>query len=230
MERPIETRPLPVSSESWGRLWAERIKCLSGLECAVDEMTFISFEACDPEYNDACNVSVYKKCTSTGEIEYTQSFWEEKTNSLTNHEHLKTPDVAWLIRLSLYILNKKRKYPSYTFSTGALSCPTHCYQFKLETLFYVFNQNNSGGGFSGYHTIIVEARNTTEANRKAKNHGVYFNGVDKDLDCDCCGDRWFHATEYNAFITREGVLKEYEYLKGEGKVLLVDVNGSTMVY
>ncbi len=60
--------------------------------------------------------------------------------------------------------------------------------------FYTFNQNNSGGSFDIdddiAHYVIIEAANANEANNKAKSIGIYFDGVDKDIDCPCCGDRW----------------------------------------
>jgi len=63
--------------------------------------------------------------------------------------------------------------------------------------FFSFNQNNSGGGFDFNpkqgisHWVIIEAANATDANERAKGIGLYFDGCDKGLDCDCCGDRWY---------------------------------------
>jgi hypothetical protein len=63
--------------------------------------------------------------------------------------------------------------------------------------FYTFNQNNSGGSFDhdpnagiGY-CVCVEAANETDANQRAEQIGLYFNGCDSGMDCDCCGDRWY---------------------------------------
>ncbi len=56
---------------------------------------------------------------------------------------------------------------------------------------FVFRQNNSGGYFVGPETILVKALNAEEANKKVLQEGtIYFNGVDEDMDCPCCGDRW----------------------------------------
>ena len=66
-------------------------------------------------------------------------------------------------------------------------------------MFYTFVQNNSGGGFSVNvpagisHYVIVEARDAVTANMLAQDLGIYFNGVSKGYDCDCCGDRWYVA-------------------------------------
>jgi hypothetical protein len=65
--------------------------------------------------------------------------------------------------------------------------------------FFHYSQNNSGGSFDhskangiGY-AVIIEASNADEANERAENIGLYFNGCDTGLDCDCCGDRWYPA-------------------------------------
>ena len=63
-------------------------------------------------------------------------------------------------------------------------------------MWYEFDQNNSGGWFhindeKGIGPKVwIEADNANEANEKAQEIGIYFNGVDKGRDCDCCGDRW----------------------------------------
>lgn len=57
-------------------------------------------------------------------------------------------------------------------------------------MFYNFDQNNSGGVFEGPNNVIIEADNAEQANYKAEQVGIYFDGVENDIDCDCCGDRW----------------------------------------
>jgi hypothetical protein len=63
-------------------------------------------------------------------------------------------------------------------------------------MFFHFNQNNSGGRFThvkgkiGY-AVIVEADNYEDANKRAENIGLYFDGCDSGYDCPCCGDRWY---------------------------------------
>lgn len=61
-------------------------------------------------------------------------------------------------------------------------------------MFYVYHQNNSGGEFhiSGWvnRTVAIEADSADEANERAALRGIYFDGVQKGLDCECCGDRW----------------------------------------
>jgi hypothetical protein len=68
-------------------------------------------------------------------------------------------------------------------------------------MFYCYNQNNSGGSFSydkhkgiGYF-VIIEADNADDANRRAEDIGLYFDGCDNGEDCQCCGDRWYMAEE-----------------------------------
>ena len=65
------------------------------------------------------------------------------------------------------------------------------------TKFYTYNQNNSGGHFEhkpdngiGKY-VIIEADSAKEANDKAEEIGLYFDGCESGRDCDCCGDRWY---------------------------------------
>jgi hypothetical protein len=60
--------------------------------------------------------------------------------------------------------------------------------------FFTYNQNNSGGSFvvndRVAHYVIIEAVDADAADRKAEEIGIYFYGVENDMDCPCCGDRW----------------------------------------
>ena len=64
-------------------------------------------------------------------------------------------------------------------------------------MFYHFDQNNSGGRFHNddrvCNHVIIEARYASEANSRAEGLGIYFDGVENDIDCPCCGDRWYQA-------------------------------------
>ena len=75
------------------------------------------------------------------------------------------------------------------------------------TKFYEFHQNNSGGSFvfneDLSYKVIIEARSADEANRKAEEIGIYFNGCDDGTDCSCCGDRWYPADGYGASDTAD---------------------------
>ena len=59
---------------------------------------------------------------------------------------------------------------------------------------FEYDQNNSGGSFvlddDVALRVYVEASNYKEANSMAQGIGIYFDGCDLGLDCDCCGDRW----------------------------------------
>lgn len=61
-------------------------------------------------------------------------------------------------------------------------------------MFYDFNQNNSGGYFVTNdklcHRLFIEADSEDEAVKKAEELGCYWYGVEKGIDCACCGDRW----------------------------------------
>lgn len=66
-------------------------------------------------------------------------------------------------------------------------------------MWFTFNQNNSGGSFvfdedSGItHYVIIEARDYKDANHRAEDIGIYFDGCSNNMDCSCCGDRWYPA-------------------------------------
>ncbi|UTS52156.1 hypothetical protein [Synechococcus phage BUCT-ZZ01] len=68
-----------------------------------------------------------------------------------------------------------------------------------ESMFYEFNQNNSGGHFdisdTLAHFVIIEAYSADQANQIAESLSIYFNGCDDDTDCPCCGDRWCSVYE-----------------------------------
>lgn len=72
---------------------------------------------------------------------------------------------------------------------------------------FVYTQNNSGGyydtpewtgpddrgGVEGFN-VWVMAPTPTKANDLAQEYaGIYFYGVEKGIDCECCGDRWDRA-------------------------------------
>jgi len=82
---------------------------------------------------------------------------------------------------------------------------------------FVYTQNSSGGGYDypewtgpadlgGVFShwdwqdevvdVWVMAESAAEADMLAEQYaGVYFDGVEKGLDCDCCGDRWYPAED-----------------------------------
>lgn len=71
----------------------------------------------------------------------------------------------------------------------------------MQTKFYTYVQNNSGGRNIDNPTngigkiVIIEALNSDHANMLADRIGIYFDGVDSDIDCSCCGDRWYRVDE-----------------------------------
>ena len=64
---------------------------------------------------------------------------------------------------------------------------------------YLFDQNNSFGRFTINDSlcpkVYITAKNAEEANKKAESIGIYFDGVSDDIDCPCCGDRWYPVNE-----------------------------------
>ena len=69
-----------------------------------------------------------------------------------------------------------------------------------ENKFFLYRQNNSGGCFDQDENVdvnvIIEAKSEYESNRIAEDIGIYFDGVDKGWDCNCCGDRWSDSPDY----------------------------------
>jgi hypothetical protein len=66
-------------------------------------------------------------------------------------------------------------------------------------MFYTYYQNNSGGRWTNDDNVnqyvIIEAESAELANEKAETIGIYFEGVNRGRDCECCGDRWDRARE-----------------------------------
>jgi hypothetical protein len=69
--------------------------------------------------------------------------------------------------------------------------------------FFHFHQNNSGGYThhdmeKGIGTNVwIEADDYTQANAIAERIGLYWNGVSKGCDCECCGDRWYPLDDWH---------------------------------
>lgn len=84
-------------------------------------------------------------------------------------------------------------------------------------MFYDYRQNNSGGNFTlPAVTVIVEADNAQEADYIAEDLGLYWDGVRLEIDCDCCGDRWYPK---NGFFTEEGTEEPTVYGKSVSEEL-----------
>jgi len=66
-----------------------------------------------------------------------------------------------------------------------------------ECFWYEFRQNNSGGRYDINEDVsvrvLIQAATPAEANARAEQVGIYFDGCHSNLDCDCCGDRWDKA-------------------------------------
>lgn len=73
----------------------------------------------------------------------------------------------------------------------------------METKYYQFSQNNTGGVFeydknlSNY--VMIEAESSDKANSLALSIGIYFDGCNEGIDCSCCGDRWYKASEDDGY-------------------------------
>lgn len=71
--------------------------------------------------------------------------------------------------------------------------------------FFHYRQNNSGGKFVRDNDVdkhvIIEADDAWRADERARDIGIYFDGVYRGLDCDCCGDRWRESDAYGGTPT-----------------------------
>lgn len=96
------------------------------------------------------------------------------------------------------------------------------------TKFYNFSQNNSGGNFIDDNTIsvnvLIEALDYKDANDRAENKGIYFNGCEDDRDCPCCGDRWCPKSPYSEKINTYDTFASIE----DAKKSLLDTTGMFM--
>jgi hypothetical protein len=96
-------------------------------------------------------------------------------------------------------------------------------------MFYTYRQNNSGGVFDFSDTIgqyvIVEAESPYNANKRAESIGLYFNGVEEELDCECCGDRWYEADEGTEEPMTYGKSVNFEFA-GEANGFVHYLNGT----
>ncbi len=65
-------------------------------------------------------------------------------------------------------------------------------------MFYTYEQNKRGVSIVNEHIkhyVIIEAASAKEADEKAENVGIYFDGVDKEIDYPWRGDRWSRAED-----------------------------------
>lgn len=66
----------------------------------------------------------------------------------------------------------------------------------VRTMWYLYRQNNSGGRFrKPAVNVYVEALNSSHADTRAEELGLYFDGSG---DCSCCGSRWSTADEHDS--------------------------------
>lgn len=70
---------------------------------------------------------------------------------------------------------------------------------KQKLKFFEWVQNNSGGSFyvndKITRRIIIQSKTYEEAEKKAFELGIYYDGCSDGIDCSCCGDRWCEGNE-----------------------------------
>lgn len=96
--------------------------------------------------------------------------------------------------------------------------------YRTTTKLYAFDQNNTFGSFDAGvgHTVLIEASTAEEANQRAEQVGVYFDGVGLGRDCECCGSRWYRADESAArpFARPLGFQELEDYLHSPWRTVL----------
>lgn len=87
----------------------------------------------------------------------------------------------------------------------------------VNTKFYTYKQNNSGGQWVGPYAVVIEAKDTNEADALAESKaGVYFEGCADGRDCECCGDRWSRMMYYEDPSEAPALYGETDTSKWEG--------------
>lgn len=107
--------------------------------------------------------------------------------------------------------------------TVGLGCKRHAHniselkplQLDLESKYYLYSQNNSGGAFTApAKNVIIQASSFTEANQIAELNGIYFDEEYK-IDCECCGRRWNkHSSDKsdNVYSSKEEASQDVFYV------------------
>lgn len=98
----------------------------------------------------------------------------------------------------------------------------------MDNKFFTFIQNNNGGIFHDNdrvaHFVIIEAKDHNEANTIAKDVvGIYFDGMMNDIDCPCCGDRWYRVDHFDGkdepMVYGEKLTEYNGYFKGDHVII-----------
>lgn len=129
------------------------------------------------------------------------------------------------VRTGSVILDKKTKSQNYRKRKHKKLDNSQEKWDNKSMKFFHFNQNNSGGSFTGpANHVVVEAENAYDANYRAESE-VYFDGCDDGLDCPCCGDRWSRQWSDETGDDVPMVYGSPVLFNGENHVLVVYANG-----
>ena len=99
----------------------------------------------------------------------------------------------------------------------------------LETKFYIFRQNNSGGYWDedkrcGIDQLVVIERDSKEKAILKFQSLLEEYGYNSDDDCPCCGSRWYENDVSDTYNSKDEILEyletwEYDtyihYISGE---------------
>lgn len=106
---------------------------------------------------------------------------------------------------------------------------------ESKTKFFTFDQNNTGGRFLDNMPLflIVEAIDSFQADDIAINNGVYFNGCEIGLDCECCGDRWTESSNNDSSETPNiygNPVEQFKSQWGNYVAKVIYLNGTVKEY
>lgn len=94
-------------------------------------------------------------------------------------------------------------------------------------MFYQFRQNNSGGSYDIdddiSSNVVVEGVDSDDCYQRAQKIGIYFDGVLKGQDCDCCGDRWYGGDEITFSLdhANEVLTQDYSTFRFDHNVTVI---------
>lgn len=101
-------------------------------------------------------------------------------------------------------------------------------------MFYTYYQNNSGSRWTNDDNVnqyvIIEAESAELADKKAETIGIYFEGVNRGYDCECCGDRWYRARDKKGSKTPTVYGKDVENFFSNNSLMLSNSKTAIIIY
>ncbi len=96
-------------------------------------------------------------------------------------------------------------------------------------MFFDFRQNPESGTIvhddSVRHLVIIEAHSAAHANKRGLELGMYFDGLERGLDCECCGDRWYRAQARSGYETDPTELHPFPEATKQANIIVHYLDG-----